>query len=102
MYKICKDTIYMAKIMNVFKTFTEPDSIKRALEKMLEYPFDERPLLNVKFDVGGDQCYVEGPLFAIDYMSDYIIITIGTPSNTKSIIELDSITKLYIFDVKAE
>ena len=84
--------------MNVFKVFTEKDAIKRALEKILEYPYDERPLIHIKFEVGFDLCYIEGTLFDIDYERNWIII--GT-SRLKGI-ELDSITKLYIFDIKVE
>ena len=37
--------------MDLIKAFTEPDAIRRALELMLEYPFDERPLLRIKYRV---------------------------------------------------
>ena len=89
--------------MKLVKGFITPSSILKALEKMLEYPFEERPLVFIKFNDNRDACYTEGTLHFIDKTVGRPMVLIeNSYENKREYIRLHLIGELHISDVRAE
>ena len=95
--------------MSVVKTFNNTDSIKRALDKILEYPISERPLVSIIYIGHTINIYeIKGILDSVGYAQD----TDGLPFHWVRInalyveipeaIATRKIIKLEIFDEKIE
>ena len=89
--------------MGIVKTFTNIDAIIHALDTMMEYPFGERPILEIKY-IGMDDeegisrvKWIEGTL---DHTRDGLVF-IRMPGNFENdYIFLNSIMELYVHDFK--
>ena len=84
--------------MNIVKTFSDMESIVLALNLMLDYPFNERPLLLIKTQLSSRRTrpeFIEGTL---DYIRGNLAI-IRMPYNSENNhILLDTIVDLHIYD----
>ena len=90
--------------MNIVKTFTDGDSIRMALGKMLEYPMSERPFLYITYEKYNFIHYAEGTLIRSGGVrvgaSEWIKII--TVDREQKIIYIDDITELHVSDKNIE
>ena len=84
--------------MSIIKTFTETDSIRRALEIITDYPFEERPKLFIRYDtnIRYVRDWYEGTLISFSGR----IVTIRELCIGFKLVWLNKITELCVFDEK--
>ena len=85
--------------MNIVKTFTNSVAINQALDLMLSYPFDERPLICVTHIVYDSEHYTRGILYET-ILPLYRKRVILSSTSGRCVIFEDCIEKIEIYDTR--
>ena len=92
--------------MDTIKIFTNRESITRALFTMMNYSFDERPLMKLIFTDEhlnlNNENAIKGMIEYMNMVDSRETITIKTPQGNRLEMFRDSIEELVIYDIEGE
>ena len=89
--------------MFIIKTFNHTESIERAINKIMSYPFVERPIIGVKYRRIWGGNLAKGMLYDVSRGGFYIrvmTITIRDSFDYDTKIDMESVYELNIYDTE--